>query len=163
MHALLLFCIITILIQSGCGGTDVQIPFGESAEFDGLRVAILNKEEKDRIYQHVLGEDMLPAHLSPKAEEGTKFLVVEVLIENINNTTINYTADMRLGDKQGNEYEPDVGGFMKSFIPTAFIEAELKPHVPQIGYSIYRIPKDAEANYLINQKNGNQTLYFLLE
>ena len=91
------------------------------------------------------------------AQDGTKFVVFSVLIENITKDTLNFYND--LTDSQGRKYDPYADAFW--YFDENFCYTDLAPNTAKRGVFVYNVPTDSADYYLSVLKAGTDDGYRL--
>lgn len=94
-----------------------------------------------------------------EAQEGTKFVVFEVKVENIGKEAFEFAStDIPLLDSQERYFNQDTD---VTFDTTGYIAwRELNPNIPETGTIIYKVPEDA-ADYKMVVGKGDTNEYYL--
>ena len=91
------------------------------------------------------------------AQEGTKFVVLSVEIENITKSTLDFNNTINLYDSQEREYQPYSDAHW--YFDETFTYTDLAPNIKTTGTFVYQVPTDAEKYYLAIAKSGTNEAY----
>lgn len=103
------------------------------------------------------------AYSSPvTATQGTKFVVVNLTVTNITNSSFTFSPDdvFKLTDNKKREfttYSNSIGN-----VDNYLNERSLAPSVPETGVLVYQIPTDATGYSLVTSKASTKELYEIL-
>lgn len=128
-----------------------EIPAGQVLELETIKIAITGCEEVDKLTAKYYNPDI--------AQEGTKFVVLTVEIENITKSTLNFRNDFYLYDSQDREYQPYRDALW--YFDETFSYTELAPNIKKTGTFVYHVPADAQGYYLTAAKSGTNEAYCL--
>ena len=128
-----------------------DVPAGQVVELATIKMAITGCEEVDKLTAEYHDPDI--------AQEGTKFVVLTVEIENITKSILDFSNDFNLYDSQGREYQPYWDAFW--YFDETFSYTELAPNIKTTGAFVYHVPADAQGYYLITAKSGTNEAYCL--
>lgn len=122
---------------------------GETAELATIRVTVTACEELSELKSD---------WFSVQADEGTKFAVFTVVIENITKQPITFNAyDMPLQDDQGRQYRVYNSAYM--YVDEAFSYSELAPNIKKTGSFVFQLPADSTNYYFMCGKSGTNEGY----
>lgn len=128
-----------------------DVPAGQVLELATIKMAITGCEEAN---------ELTADYFEPAvAQEGTKFVVLTVEIENITKSTLDLTNDFLLYDNQGREFRPFEDASW--YFDEAFVYAQLAPNIKTTGNFVYHVPSDAQGYYLTTAKSGTNEAYCL--
>lgn len=128
-----------------------EVPAGQVVELATIKMAITGCEEVGKLTAEYYDPDI--------AQEGTKFVVLTVEIENITKSILDFSNDFNLYDSQGREYQPYSDAFW--YFDETFSYTELAPNIKTTGTFVYHVPADAQGYYLITAKSGTNEAYCL--
>lgn len=128
-----------------------DIPVGQELELATIKIRITGCEETNELTT----EYMDPA----VAQDGTKFVVFTVEIENITKDTLNFDNDLNLEDSQGRTYEPYSDALW--YFDETFTYTDLAPNIKTTGNFVYNVPTDSEGYFLKVGKSGTNEMYRL--
>ncbi len=122
---------------------------GEAIELATIKVTVNGSEEKTKL------EDDWS---SIEAQDGTKFVVISVTLENITKETMTFRAsDLPLADSQDRNYNLYDSAFL--YMNDALSYPELAPNIPKTGYLVYNVPADSEGYYFYASKAETNEAY----
>lgn len=128
-----------------------DVPAGQVVELATIKMAITGCEEVGKLTAEYYDPDI--------AQEGTKFVVLTVEIENITKSILDFSNDFNLYDSQGREYQPYSDAFW--YFDETFSYTELAPNIKTTGTFVYHVPADADGYYLATAKSGTNEAYCL--
>lgn len=128
-----------------------DVPVGQVLELTTIKMVITGCEEVDKLTAEYYSPDI--------AQEGTKFVILTVEIENITTSTLDFNNDFCLYDSQGREYQPYSNALW--YFDETFIYTELAPNIMTSGTFVYHVPADAQDYYLTTVKSGTNEAYCL--
>lgn len=128
-----------------------DVPAGQVLELATIKMAITGCEETSKLTAEYLEPDV--------AQEGTKFVVLTVEIENITKSTLDFNNDFCLYDSQDREYQPYSDALW--YFDETFSYTELAPNIKKTGTFVYHVPTDAQGYYLTTAKSGTNEAYRL--
>lgn len=128
-----------------------DIPVGQELELATLKIRITGCQE----FTELTADYFEPA----VAQEGTKFVVYTVEIENTTKDTMGFSNDLLLEDSQGRTYKfySDAAWYFDE----AFVYTELAPNIKVTGNFVYNIPTDSVDYFLRVGKAGTNEMYRL--
>lgn len=129
-----------------------DVPLGEEVQLATLKICVTNCEELTELTAEYWEPDI--------AQEGTKFVVFHVDVENTTKETINFDGDIDLTDSQGRTYETYSDALW--YYDDTFSYTDLAPNIKQSGTLIYNVPTDSVDYYLTVAKAGTNDAYRLL-
>lgn len=132
--------------SSGDGKVEVwhDIHPGETAELASLKVTVTSCEET---------KELKGDWSSIQADEGTKFVVFTVTLENKTKQAFTFNAyDMPLQDGQERQYRVYDNAWM--YVNEAFFYTELAPNIKKTGSFVYQLPEDSTDYYFMCGKSG---------
>ncbi len=129
----------------------IDIPKGKNVELATLNMRVKDSNETNKLVGKYV-EDKV-------AQEGTKFMVIEFEVENTTSSIIDYSHQLRLYDEKGREYSNYSDAFW--YFDETFMNVELQPNIPVVGYLIYNVPKDSKGCYMVVGKAGTNESYKL--
>lgn len=129
--------------------TWADVPLGTEIQLSTMKITVLECSEENTISG---------SWDSATADEGTKFIVFKLKVENTTNDTVEFSAPP-LYDKQGRHYEEyeDAGWVLDE----EFSYTELAPNMPQTGTCVYNVPQDCSGYYLAVIKDGTDNAFRL--
>ena len=129
--------------------TWADVPLGTEIQLSTMKITVLECSEENTISG---------SWDSATADEGTKFIVFKLKVENTTNDTVEFSAPP-LYDKQGRHYEEyeDAGWVLDE----EFSYTELAPNMPQTGTCVYNVPQDCNGYYLAVIKDGTDNAFRL--
>lgn len=127
-----------------------DVPAGTETQLSTMKITVLECSEENTISG---------SWDSATADEGTKFVVFKLKVENTTNDTIEFSAPP-LYDKQGRHYEEyeDAGWVLDD----EFSYTELAPNMPKTGTCVYNVPQDCNGYYLAVIKDGTNDAFRFL-
>lgn len=128
-----------------------DIPVGQELELATLKIRIAGCQEFTE-----LTVDYFELAV---AQEGTKFVVYTVEIENTTKETLGFSNDLFLEDSQGRTYK-----FYSDatwYFDEAFVYTDLAPNIKVTGNFVYNIPTDSVDYFLRVGKAGTNEMYRL--
>ena len=128
-----------------------DVPAGQVLELATIKMAITGCEELSELTAEYYDPDV--------AQEGTKFVVLTVEIENITKSTLDFNNDFSLYDSQGREYQPYSDAFW--YYDETFSYTQLSPNIKTTGNLVYLVPADSQDYYIIAAKSGTNEGYHL--
>ncbi len=122
---------------------------GETAELATIKVTVTACEELTELKSN---------WSSVQADEGTKFVVFTVVIENTTKQPITFNAyEMPLQDDQDRLYRVYSNAFM--YVDESFTFTELSPNIKKTGYFVFQLPDDSSNYYFMCGKAGTNEIY----
>lgn len=128
-----------------------DIPVGQELELATIKLRITGCEETNELTTEYIDPAL--------AQEGTKFVVFTVEVENITKDTLNFDNDLNLEDSQGRTYEPYTDALW--YFDETFTYTDLAPNIKTIGNFVYNVPTDSEGYFLKVGKSGTNEMYRL--
>lgn len=128
-----------------------DVPAGQVLELATIKMAITGCEETDKLTTEYLEPDV--------AQEGTKFVVLTMEIENITKSTLDFNNDFCLYDSLDREYKPYSDALW--YFDETFSHTELAPNIKTTGIFVYQVPADAQGYHLTTTKSGTNEAYCL--
>lgn len=127
-----------------------DVPAGTETQLSTMKITVLECSEENTISG---------SWDSATADEGTKFVVFKLKVENITNDTVEFSAPP-LYDKQGRHYEEyeDAGWVLDD----EFSYTELAPNMPKTGTCVYNVPQDCDGYYVAVIKDGTDDAFRFL-
>ena len=127
-----------------------DVPAGTETQLSTMKITVLECSEENTISG---------SWDSATADEGTKFVVFKLKVENITNDTVEFSTPP-LYDKQGRHYEEyeDAGWVLDD----EFSYTELAPNMPKTGTCVYNVPQDCDVYYLAVIKDGTDDAFRFL-
>ena len=135
--------------------TWTDFPLGNGATLSNLKVCFTACEE--------VGELPVTYGDPEKAEDGTKFVVLTVTVENTTKEEMTFYNEYKLTDGQGREYSP------YSYYSTINYDYEedfwyttLAPNIPKTGVFIYNVPTDSSDYYVTipDEETGTGYIFY---
>ena len=115
-----------------------DVPLGQETELATIKIKITGCEEKQELTSDYIDPDV--------AQEGTKFIVLNVAVENITKDTINFDNTLPLTDSEGRSYEAYENAMW--YYDETFSFTNLAPNIIKEGVFIYNVPSDSSDYYL---------------
>lgn len=128
-----------------------DIPLGKELELATINMTIRKCTET-----YKLTADYVDTQYAP---DGSKFIVIDVVIENTTKSTLNFNNDIYLYDSNDREYAP-YSAVM--YFDETFLYTDLAPNIKTKGTMVYNIPNDAKDYYLVTAKAGTNEAYRLM-
>ena len=128
-----------------------DIPVGQELELATIKIRITGCEETDKLTTEYFDPAV--------AQEGTKFVVFTVEVENITKDTLNFDNDLNLEDGQRRTYEPYLDALW--YFDETFTYTDLAPNIKTTGNFVYNVPTDSEGYFLKVSKSGTNEMYRL--
>lgn len=128
-----------------------DVPLGQEVELATLNICITGCEEKSELTAEYYDSDV--------AQDGTKFVVFSVVLENTTKDTMNFDNDFVLTDSQGRNYDPYSDALW--YYDETFCYTDLAPNIAKSGVFVYNVPADAADYYLSILKAGTDDGYHL--
>ena len=141
------------------GGTDEaedivwhDVPCGQNVELATINICVSSCEERSELTAQYYDPDV--------AQDGTKFVVFNVDIENITKDTMSFNnSDMTLTDSQGRNYTPYTNASW--YFDNTFSYENLAPNIKKSGVLVYNVPSDSDGYYISVQKADTNDGYRL--
>lgn len=111
---------------------------GEELELATIKITITNCEELSELTAEYFEPDV--------AQDGTKYVVFSVDIENITKDTLNFDNDLTLTDSEERTYDPYSGALW--YYDETFSYTDLAPNIKKSGQLVYNVPADSTGYYL---------------
>ena len=128
-----------------------DVPLGQEVELATIKICVTGCEEKN---------ELKAEYFEPKvAQEGTKFVVFSVVIENITKDSLNFDNDLVLTDSQGRNYDPYSDALW--YFDETFSYTDLAPNIAKSGVFVYNVPADSADYYLSVLKADTDDGYHL--
>lgn len=141
--------------DSGTDDKDVvwhDVPMGQTAVMATVNICVTG-------YQETASLSSQYAHAD--AQEGTKFVILDVTVENITKDPLPFDSDsLPLSDSQGRHFSTYQDAFQ--YTDESFLLTTLSPNIKQSGQLIYNVPQDTAGCYLAVLKSGTNDGYRLL-
>jgi hypothetical protein len=115
-----------------------DIPLGQEVELATLKLCVTNCEEVSELTGQYMNPDA--------AQEGTKYVVFSVKVENTTKDTLNFNNDLVLTDSQGRSYDPYFNALW--YYDETFSYTDLAPNIAKSGVFVYNVPTDSSDYYL---------------
>lgn len=128
-----------------------DVPLGQEVELATIKICITGCEEKNELTTEYLDPEV--------AQDGTKFVVFSVVIENITKDTMTFDNDLVLTDSQGRNYDPYAGALW--YYDETFCYTDLSPNIAKSGVFVYNVPADSADYCLSVLKAGTSDGYRL--
>lgn len=128
-----------------------DVPLGQKVELATIKICITGCEEKNEL----TAEYFDPA----VAQEGTKFVVFSVVIENTTKDSMSFDNDLVLTDSQGRNYDPYSDALW--YFDETFCYTDLAPNIAKSGVFVYNVPTDSADYYLSVLKAGTDDGFHL--
>lgn len=128
-----------------------DISMGQELELATIKIRITGCEETNELTTEYMDPDV--------AQDGTKFVVFTVEVENITKDTLNFDNDLNLEDSQGRTYEPYSDALW--YFDETFTYTDLAPNIKTTGNFVYNVPTDSEGYFLKVGKSGTNEMYRL--
>ena len=126
---------------------DVHV--GETVEFNTLKITVKGCEEVTTLADEYDSVD---------ADEGTKFVVFTVELENITKNPFTFdSGDMPFFDDQDRQFSDYDEAYM--YVDESFNYVELEPNMKKTGNFIYNVPEDSSGYYFACMKDGTNDGY----
>lgn len=127
-----------------------DVPAGTETQLSTMKITVLECSEENTISG---------SWDSATADEGTKFVVFKLKVEDTTNDTVEFSAPP-LYDKQGRHYEEyeDAGWVLDD----EFSYTELAPNIPKTGTCVYNVPQDCDGYYVAVIKDGTDDAFRFL-
>lgn len=129
-----------------------DVPLGEEIQLSTMKFCVTGCEELTELTAEYWDPEV--------AQEGTKFVVFHVDVENTTKETINFDGDIDLTDSQERSYETYSGALW--YYDDTFSYTDLAPSIKQSGTFVYNVPDDSVDYYLTVSKAGTNDVYRLL-
>ena len=114
-----------------------DVPLGQEAELATIKICVTGCEEKSTLTAEYFDPEV--------AQEGTKFVVFSVVIENTTKDSINFNNDFVLTDSQGRNYNPYSDAMW--YFDEAFCYTDFAPNISKSGVFVYNVPEDSVDYY----------------
>ena len=115
-----------------------DVPLGQEVELATIKICVTGCEEKNELKAEYFEPEV--------AQEGTKFVVFSVVIENITKDSLNFDNDLVLTDSQGRNYDPYSDALW--YFDETFSYTDLAPNIAKSGVFVYNVPADSADYYL---------------
>ena len=115
-----------------------DVPLGEDIQLSTMKFCVTGCEELTELTAEYWDPDV--------AQEGTKFVVFHVDVENTTKESINFDGDIDLTDSQGRIYETYSGALW--YYDDILNYTSLAPNIKQSGTLVYNVPSDSLDYYL---------------
>ncbi len=126
-----------------------DIHIGETVEFNTLKITVKGCEELTTLSDEYDSVD---------ADEGTKFVVFTVELENITKDPITFdSGDIPFFDNQDRQFSDYDEAYM--YFDETFNYESLEPNMKKIGNFVYNVPEDATGYYFACLKDGTNEGY----
>ena len=129
----------------------INAKIGDDIKFQVFEIKFVSLKEQSTISESVTGS-------YKSADTGAKFVVVDMTVTNLTNSTVSYPANgiplFDSKDRQYNEYSDTIGS-----IDNYLDGQSLTPDVPKEGVVVYEVPTDATGYYFEIQKGGTNDIY----
>ena len=120
-------------------------------ELATIKICVTGCEEKNELKAEYFEPEV--------AQEGTKFVVFSVVIENITKDSLNFDNDLVLTDSQGRNYDPYSDALW--YFDETFSYTDLAPNIAKSGVFVYNVPADSADYYLSVLKADTDDGYHL--
>ena len=128
-----------------------DIPLGQEIELATIKIKITGCEEKQELSGMYLNPDI--------AQEGTKYIVLNVAVENITKDSISFDNTLPLTDSEGRSYEAYDNAMW--YYDETFLYTSLAPNIIKEGVFVYNVPVDSSDYYISILKAGTGEGYRL--
>lgn len=126
-----------------------DVSLGEEIQLSTMKFCVTSCEELTELKAEYWDSDV--------AQEGTKYVVFHVDVENTTKETINFDGDIDLTDDQGRSYETYSGALW--YYDDIFSYTDLAPNIKQSGTFVYNVPTDSVDYYLTVAKADTNDIY----
>lgn len=133
-----------------------DVHLGEEIELATIKMTAVSSEETKSLYDSLLDQ-------KTEAEEGTKYVIYTVKVENIGKSTISFdTNALVLVDGEERSYEVDDATYF--YVDNGIAYRDLSPSIPETGLLVYKVPVDcSDYKILVIKANTNDAYAFLAE
>lgn len=128
-----------------------DVPLGQEVELATIKVRITGCEEKNELTAEYMDPEV--------AQEGTKFVIFSVVVENTTKDTMSFDNDLVLTDSQGRNYDPFSDALW--YYDESFCYTDLAPNIAKSGVFVYNVPVDSADYYLSVLKADTDDGYHL--
>ena len=128
-----------------------DVPLGQEVELATIKICVTGCEEKNELKAEYFEPEV--------AQEGTKFVVFSVVIENTTKDSLNFNNDLVLTDSQGRNYDPYSDAMW--YFDETFSYTDLAPNIAKSGVFVYNVPADSADYYLSVLKADTDDGYHL--
>ena len=115
-----------------------DVPLGQEVELATIKICVTGCEEKNELKAEYFEPEV--------AQEGTKFVVFSVVIENTTKDSLSFDNDLVLTDSQGRNYDPYSDALW--YFDETFSYTDLAPNIAKSGVFVYNVPADSADYYL---------------
>lgn len=128
-----------------------DVPLGQEVELATIKIRVTKCEELQSLSAEYFDPDV--------AQDGTKYVVFSVDIENITKDTISFSNDLSLTDSQGRTYQCYSNAMW--YYDETFVYTDLSPNIVKSGVFVYNVPSDSTDYYLSAVKAGTSDAFRL--
>lgn len=129
----------------------IDVPMNQEIALATINIKVTGCEET---------KELTSEYSSTTAQNGTKFVIFTVEVENITKDTFNFDAsDIPLVDSQDRSYNLYSDAFM--YAADSICYTDLAPNIRQMGTMIYNVPEDATDYCMKVGKSGTNEVYVL--
>ncbi|MDD3662248.1 MAG: DUF4352 domain-containing protein [Candidatus Pacebacteria bacterium] len=127
----------------------INVPIGEQAELATIKLKVTSVSES---------EELISEYSNVVAQEGTKYVIYQVEVENITKEPFTFNAsDIPMIDSQGRSFSLYTDAFL--YVDDSICYEELAPNIVQSGSMIYNVPLDASDYCIKTGKAGTNEVY----
>lgn len=128
-----------------------DVPLGQEVELATIKIRVTKCEELQSLSAEYFDPDI--------AQDGTKYVVFSVDIENTTKDTISFSNDLSLTDSQGRTYQCYSNAMW--YYDETFVYTDLSPNIVKSGVFVYNVPSDSTGYYLSTAKAGTSDAFRL--